>query len=92
MAAEFQFTRFLINLHPNPGSLRVLSFQKFLSDGIFEILLQRPPQRASPKCRVVSFLGEKLFLTWIRDGMTEGRLGPDDVMGLTLPQLNAWLA
>jgi hypothetical protein len=38
------------------------------------------------------YLGEKLFMNWLRDGMAEGRLGPDDAMGATAAQLDAWLA
>lgn len=36
-------------------------------------------------------LGEKLFLMSCREEMAHGRLVPDDVMGATLPMLNAWL-
>ena len=36
-------------------------------------------------------LGEKIFLRWCRNEMAAGRLQPYDVMGATLPMLNAWL-
>ncbi|AIE86438.1 hypothetical protein [Fimbriimonas ginsengisoli] len=38
------------------------------------------------------YLGEKLFLSWIRQGMEEGRLVPEDVMGVTKELLDKWLA
>lgn len=36
-------------------------------------------------------LGEKIFLSWCRNEMAAGRLIPDDLMGATLPMLNAWV-
>jgi hypothetical protein len=36
-------------------------------------------------------LGEKLFLTWCRAEMQAGRMGPNDVMGATLPMVDAWV-
>ncbi len=38
------------------------------------------------------YLGEKLFLKWIKKDMVAGRLGPDDAMGATIQELGAWLA
>jgi hypothetical protein len=37
------------------------------------------------------YLGEKLFLTWLRDAEASGALAPADAMGATEPQLNAWV-
>lgn len=37
------------------------------------------------------FLGEKLFLKWIRDDMAAGRLGPEDAMGASQAGLDAWV-
>ncbi|HEY3780668.1 MAG TPA: hypothetical protein VGL56_06265 [Fimbriimonadaceae bacterium] len=36
-------------------------------------------------------LGEKLFLMWCRDEMQAGRMTPRDVMGATLPMVDAWV-
>jgi len=38
------------------------------------------------------YLGEKLFLTWIKKDMAAGRLTPDDAMGASLQGLSAWIA
>lgn len=38
------------------------------------------------------YLGEKVFLSWMRDEMAEGRLTPEDTMGATKADLDAWLA
>ncbi len=38
------------------------------------------------------YLGEKLFLRWIRDEMLAGRLTKDDVMGARVTDLDAWVA
>ncbi len=37
------------------------------------------------------YLGEKLFLRWIRDDMAAGRLTPDDAMGASADQLDKWV-
>jgi hypothetical protein len=37
------------------------------------------------------YLGEKLFLRWLRDGLAAGRLKPDDTMGAEAPQLDEWV-
>lgn len=37
------------------------------------------------------FLGEKVFLSWLRDGMADGRLTTADSMGATKDQIDAWL-
>jgi hypothetical protein len=37
------------------------------------------------------YLGEHLFLRYLRDQMQAGRLEPIDVMGATLPQLDRWV-
>jgi len=37
------------------------------------------------------FLGEKVFLSWVREGLAEGRLTPEDSMGATKDQIDAWL-
>jgi hypothetical protein len=37
------------------------------------------------------FLGEKLFLRWVRNEMRAQHLGPEDAMGATLPALDAWV-
>jgi len=38
------------------------------------------------------YLGEKLYLTWIRDEMKLGRYGTYDSMGADLPALNKWIS
>ena len=38
------------------------------------------------------YLGEKLFLRWIRDGMAKGLLVPQDAMGATKADLDKWIA
>lgn len=38
------------------------------------------------------YLGEKLFLKWIRDDMAAGKLKPEDAMGASLSGLNSWVA
>lgn len=38
------------------------------------------------------YLGEKVFLRWLSQGMAEGRFNSDDAMGATQAQLDAWLA
>lgn len=47
---------------------------------------------AAPEDWANGYLGEKLFLYWIREGMASGRLVPADAMGVTKEQLDAWLA
>lgn len=37
------------------------------------------------------FLGEKLFLRWLRDALVAGRLKPEDTMGAEGPQLDEWV-
>jgi hypothetical protein len=37
------------------------------------------------------YLGEKLFLKWVRNDMAAGTLTPDDAMGATFDGLNAWV-
>jgi len=37
-------------------------------------------------------LGEKLFLSWMREEMVAGRVTPDDTMGANANQLGLWLA
>lgn len=37
------------------------------------------------------YLGEKIYLSYIRDEMKKGRLGPDDVMGATAEQIDKWI-
>lgn len=37
------------------------------------------------------FLGEKLFLTWLRDAYRTGSIDSSAVMGTSLPQLEAWV-
>lgn len=38
------------------------------------------------------YLGERLFLKWLRDGQKAGHLVKEDMMNATLPQLDAWVA
>lgn len=38
------------------------------------------------------YLGEKLFLTWLRDCFRAGQIQSSSVMGATLPQLETWVA
>lgn len=38
------------------------------------------------------YLGEKLFLRWLSQGMSEGRFNVDDAMGASQVQIDAWLA
>jgi hypothetical protein len=45
-----------------------------------------------PEAWATGYLGEKLFLKWIRDGMIMKKLGPEDAMGASLPALNTWIA
>lgn len=37
------------------------------------------------------YLGEKIFLRWLRDGVASGALSSDDAMGATAQQLDAWV-
>ena len=37
------------------------------------------------------YLGERLFLVWLRDELAAGRLTTDDTMGATLMDLNDWI-
>ncbi len=37
------------------------------------------------------YLGEKLYLRWMRDGLAKGELVPGDVMGLTKEDLDKWV-
>jgi len=46
----------------------------------------------APEVWANGFLGEKVFLSWVRDGMSEGRLTPDDAMGAKKEQIDSWLA
>jgi hypothetical protein len=45
-----------------------------------------------PEVWANGYLGEKLFLSWIRDDMAAKQLEPVDAMGATLPALTAWVA
>lgn len=45
-----------------------------------------------PETWADGYLGERLFLKWIRDDMVAGKLTPDDAMGATIDKLSAWLA
>jgi hypothetical protein len=45
-----------------------------------------------PEVWASGYLGEKIFLKWIRDGMISKQLGPEDAMGASLPGLNSWIA
>jgi hypothetical protein len=38
------------------------------------------------------YLGEKIYLTWLRDGMAKGWFGPEDAMGANKEQLDKWIA
>lgn len=38
------------------------------------------------------YLGEKLFLTWLKDDMIAGKLTPEDAMGANISLLSAWVA
>ncbi|MEZ0326932.1 MAG: hypothetical protein ACAH95_13615 [Fimbriimonas sp.] len=38
------------------------------------------------------YLGEKLYLTWIRDVLAQGLLLPEDFMGVKKEQLDPWIA
>lgn len=35
--------------------------------------------------------GEKIYLRWLRNDLAAGTLGPEDVMGVTLPKLDSWV-
>jgi hypothetical protein len=37
------------------------------------------------------YLGEKLYLRWLRDEIAAGRMYPDDVMGASAAQLDGWV-
>lgn len=37
------------------------------------------------------YLGERLFLRWLRDDIAARRLTPDDAMGASLDKLDAWV-
>jgi hypothetical protein len=37
------------------------------------------------------FMGEKLYLKWLRDELAAKRLGPQDAMGASAEQLDAWV-
>ncbi|HVT13046.1 MAG TPA: hypothetical protein VHE55_12350 [Fimbriimonadaceae bacterium] len=45
-----------------------------------------------PEVWADGYLGEKLFLKWIRNDIAAGRLTPDDAMGASLDKLSAWVA
>jgi hypothetical protein len=45
-----------------------------------------------PEAWANGYLGEKLFLTWIRDDMAKGKLAPEDAMGSGLGSLNLWVS
>jgi hypothetical protein len=44
-----------------------------------------------PEIWADGYLGEKLFLQWIRNDMSAGKLNPDDAMGANLGALNTWV-
>ncbi|HWD41075.1 MAG TPA: hypothetical protein VG944_19660 [Fimbriimonas sp.] len=46
---------------------------------------------SEPEYWANGYLGEKLFLKHAAEAMTRGDLIPDDVMGVTLPQIKSWL-
>lgn len=45
----------------------------------------------SPEFWANGYLGERFFMRILRDQMVRGLIGPDDVMGATLPQMEAWV-
>lgn len=45
----------------------------------------------SPEHWASGYLGEKFFMRILRDQMKRGAIGSDDVMGATLPQMEAWV-
>lgn len=45
----------------------------------------------SPEHWANGYLGEKFFMRILRDQMAKKLIGPDDAMGATLPQLEAWV-
>lgn len=46
---------------------------------------------AAPEKWASGYLGERLYLRWIRDLMALGKLAPEDAMGATLDGLDAWV-
>jgi len=46
---------------------------------------------SAPEDWANGYLGEKLFLRWLRDEMAAGKYTPEDAMGATLKDLNAWV-
>ena len=46
----------------------------------------------SPENWSDGYLGEKLFLRWIRDGLANGSLVPADAMGVSKEQLDKWVS
>ncbi len=45
----------------------------------------------SPEDWANGYLGEKLYLKWLRDELKANKIGTDDTMGTTLPVLNDWV-
>ncbi|MCW5942168.1 MAG: hypothetical protein KIS66_08040 [Fimbriimonadaceae bacterium] len=46
---------------------------------------------AAPEKWASGYLGERLYLRWIRDLMASGKLAPEDAMGATLDGLDGWV-
>lgn len=47
---------------------------------------------SAPEDWANGYLGEKLFMRWMRDDMASGRIAPQDVMGASREQLDKWVA
>ncbi|HWA83086.1 MAG TPA: hypothetical protein VG820_06635, partial [Fimbriimonadaceae bacterium] len=45
-----------------------------------------------PEVWADGYLGEKLFLKWLKNDIAAGRLTSDDAMGAGLDKLSAWVA
>jgi len=45
----------------------------------------------APEYWANGYLGEKLFLRWLRDKLAIGHIGTDDTMGSTVKDLDAWI-
>lgn len=54
--------------------------------------LPSPGGFPAPEPWANGILGESLFLTWLRRGIEEGRIKPQDAFGVTLADLDAYLA
>lgn len=44
-----------------------------------------------PEQWAAGYLGERLFMRWLRDQLRDGKLTPEDTMGATLEQLDPWV-